>query len=230
VSALACAGGPTVAVRIPEGSLLREASAAIGPLVAPSANRSGRVSATSADAVMAELSGRIELVADGGPSPIGLESTVVDVTGSPTLLRPGAIPAEALEAIVGPLASGPVAGSPSTSPPPLPLRSPGLLTSHYAPKARLRLDVPAADVLPDEAWLAFGSEPSAAAPFRTVRLSTERDLSEAARNLYAGLRALDRTGASVIAVSPIPRDGVGAAIADRLARAAAPREDPPLDD
>ncbi|MEM9224349.1 MAG: L-threonylcarbamoyladenylate synthase, partial [Pseudomonadota bacterium] len=105
VSALACAGGPTVAVRIPEGSLLREASAAIGPLVAPSANRSGRVSATTADAVMAELSGRIELLADGGPSLIGLESTVVDVTGSPTLLRPGAIPAEALEAIVGPLAS-----------------------------------------------------------------------------------------------------------------------------
>jgi L-threonylcarbamoyladenylate synthase len=211
----ACAGGPTVAVRVPAAPLLRSVAHSVGPIVAPSANRSGRVSATTAEAVMEELAGRIDLIVDAGPSPIGVESTVVDVTGPPRILRPGAISAEAVAAVVGPLGEASHAEGP--------LRSPGLLASHYAPRARIRLGVPAAEVRPDEAWLALGAEPSAAPPERTFRLSDAGDLEEAARRLYAGLRALDATGAAVIAVSPIPGTGIGAAIRDRLARAAAPR-------
>lgn len=218
IAEAASAGGPTIAVRVPAAPLLRAVAAEVGPLVAPSANRSGRVSATTASAVYEELEGRIDLVIDGGPSPIGVESTVVDVTGAPRILRPGAISADAVAAVAGPLAEAPRSRGP--------LRSPGLLASHYAPRARLRLDVPAASVAPAEAWLALGTETSAAPPERTFRLSETGDLAEAARRLYAGLRALDATGAAVIAVSPIPAEGIGAAIRDRLARAAAPRPEP----
>jgi len=213
-----CAGGPTVAVRVPQAPLLRAVSADAGPIVAPSANRSGRVSATTAEAVADELSGRIDLIVDAGPSPIGVESTVVDVSGPLRILRPGAVSADEVAAITGPLAGQGLQEGP--------LRSPGLLSSHYAPQARLRLDVPATDVRPDEAWLALGAEDSAAPSMRTFRLSPGGDLHEAARRLYAGLRALDATGAGVIAVSPIPDEGIGAAIRDRLARAAAPRPEP----
>ncbi|WP_108663597.1 L-threonylcarbamoyladenylate synthase [Acuticoccus kandeliae] len=222
VTDAACANGPTVAVRVPDVALMRAVAAEIGGIVAPSANRSGRVSATSAAAVREELDGRIDLIVDGGPSPIGVESTVIDLSGAADepvrLLRPGALPAAAIAAITGPL----LEGAPTEGP----LRSPGLLVSHYAPRARIRLDVAAADVRADEAWLALGSERSAAPEARTVRLSATGDLSEAARNLYAGLRTLDATGAATIAVSPIPTDGLGAAIRDRLARAAAPRPEP----
>lgn len=212
----ALAGGMTVAVRVPAAPLFRAVAARVGPIVAPSANRSGCVSATTAAAVAEEFGARVDLIVDGGPCPIGIESTVVDMTGPPRLLRPGAIPAAVLEARLGPLATGHDAG---------PLRSPGLLASHYAPRARLRLGVTAADVRADEAWLALGDEPSAAPEARTVRLSRSGDLDEAARHLYEGLRRLDTTGAAVIAVSPIPDRGVGAAIIDRLRRAAAPRPD-----
>ncbi|MEM6761379.1 MAG: L-threonylcarbamoyladenylate synthase [Pseudomonadota bacterium] len=209
-------GGTTVAIRLPASPLMRQIIDAAGPLVAPSANRSGRVSATSAAAVMDELGGRVPLILDGGPSPIGVESTVVDVTDAPRLLRPGAISPECVAAVVGPLAArGSVVEGP--------LRSPGLLSSHYAPRAALRLDVPAQDVRPDEGWLALGDAASAAGSARTVRLSMGCDLAEAARGLYAGLRMLDGTGVSVIAVSPIPAEGIGIAIRDRLLRAAAPR-------
>lgn len=222
VSRLASAGGDTLAVRVPALEPFRSVAARVGPIVAPSANRSGRVSATSAAAVAEELGARVALVIDGGPSPIGVESTVVAMLDTPRILRPGAISAAEIEAVVGPLAAGPDAAEPG------PLASPGLLASHYAPRARLRLDVAAADVGADEGWLAFGDEPSAAPEARTVRLSPTRDLDEAARGLYAGLRALDATGVAVIAVSPIPDEGIGAAIRDRLARAAAPRpEDRP---
>ena len=222
VSRLASAGSDTLAVRVPATEPFRSVAGRVGPIVAPSANRSGRLSATSAGAVAEELGPRVALVIDGGPSPIGVESTVVSTVGSPRILRPGAITAAEIEAVIGPLDSAPQRDAPG------PLTSPGLLASHYAPRARLRLDVAAADVQPDEAWLAFGDEPSAAPEARTVRLSPSRDLDEAARGLYAGLRALDATGAAVIAVSPIPDDGIGAAIRDRLARAAAPRpEDRP---
>ncbi|MCF3934219.1 threonylcarbamoyl-AMP synthase [Acuticoccus sp. M5D2P5] len=217
----ACAGGPTVALRVPDVPLIRAVAARIGGLVGPSANRSGRVTSTSAAAVAEELDGRIDLIVDGGPCPIGVESTVIDMSGpAPAILRPGAVAADEIEAVIGPLAERPAPIGDG------PLRSPGLLSSHYAPRARLRLDVEAADVAPDEAWLAFGDETSRAAPERTVRLSPTRDLREAARMLYAGLRALDATGAAVIAVSPIPADGIGAAIRDRLQRAAAPRPEP----
>lgn len=222
VSPLALAGGDTVALRVPRAQVFREVTAAVGPLVAPSANRSGRVSATSAEAVAEELGGRIALIVDGGPSPIGVESTVVGMAGPPHLLRPGAISRAAIEAVIGPLAEF----APTRQGAALP--SPGLLASHYAPRARLRLDVAAADVRADEGWLAFGDETSAADEARTVRLSVTRNLDEAARALYLGLRRLDATGVAVIAVSPIPQEGIGAAIGDRLARAAAPRpEDTP---
>lgn len=218
VAPSALAGGTTIALRVPDAPVLRLAAANIGAIVAPSANRSGRVSPTSADAVAGELGGRVDLIVDGGPSPIGVESTVLDMTGPPRLLRPGGLDAAAVEAVIGPLADGPHTATG-------PLRSPGLMSSHYAPRARLRLDVEADGVRPGEAWLAFGAEDGPAEPSRTVRLSRTRDLHEAARNLYAGLRILDLTGAATIAVSPIPTHGLGAAIRDRLARAAAPRQD-----
>ncbi|MEM0907344.1 MAG: Sua5 family C-terminal domain-containing protein, partial [Pseudomonadota bacterium] len=213
VAEAALGGGTTVALRVPQVTFFRDVVGRTGPLVAPSANRSGRVSATSAEAVMEELHGLIDLVVDDGPSPIGVESTVIDVTGAPRLLRPGAIPLGTIEAVVGPVSLAERAG---------PLRSPGLLHSHYAPRALLRLDVPAKDVRADEGWLAFGEDGAQAA--HIVRLSPSGDLDEAARGLYAGLRALDATGVGVIAVSPIPNEGVGVAIRDRLMRAAAPRE------
>ncbi|GAB5378417.1 MAG: L-threonylcarbamoyladenylate synthase [Acuticoccus sp.] len=229
VSPLASAGGDTVALRVPEAPFFRTVAARVGPIVAPSANRSGRVSATAATAVAEELGGRIALIVDGGPSPIGVESTVVEMVDTPRLLRPGALSREAIEAVIGPLAG--VAGTDdggAADDGRAALPSPGLLSSHYAPRARLRLDVPAADVRADEGWLALGNQPSAAAQAHTVRLSTTGDLDEAARALYCGLRMLDATGVAVIAVSPVPAHGIGAAIRDRLARAAAPRpEDTP---
>lgn len=222
IAAAATAGGPTVALRVPAAPFVREVAARAGPMVAPSANRSGRVSATSAAAVLAELGGRIALVVDGGPSPIGVESTVIDTTGAPRLLRPGAIGRADIEAVIGPLAEGAAEADAG------PLRSPGLLGSHYAPRASVRLDVPAEEVKAGEGWLALGDAQSAASEAHTVRLSPTGDLDEAARGLYAGLRALDATGVAVIAVSPIPDHGIGAAIRDRLSRAAAPRtEDAP---
>lgn len=220
VSRLASAGGDTLAVRVPAALPFRDVAARVGPIVAPSANRSGRVSATSAAAVAEELGGRVALIVDGGPSPIGVESTVIAMVERPRILRPGAIAQAAIEAVIGPLdAPSRATDTPASAP----LASPGLLASHYAPRARLRLDVAARDVRADEGWLAFGDEASAAPAARTVRLSDARDLDEAARGLYAGLRTLDATGVRVIAVSPIPGEGIGAAIRDRLARAAAPR-------
>ncbi|ORE91225.1 Sua5/YciO/YrdC/YwlC family protein [Stappia sp. 22II-S9-Z10] len=222
IAPAALAGGTTVAVRIPASPLFRAVCAAAGPLVAPSANRSGRVSPTTADAVAEELGAVIDLIVDAGPCPVGVESTVIDLTATPPrLLRPGATSLAALSARLGTVATGPAADGGA------PLRSPGLLASHYAPDAKVRLDVGAADVGADEAWLAFGAETSAAAPERTFHLSLNCDLDEAARGLYEGLRRLDATGAASIAVSPIPAEGIGLAIRDRLMRAAAPRPDSP---
>ncbi|RAH99536.1 threonylcarbamoyl-AMP synthase [Acuticoccus sediminis] len=217
IAAAALAGGSTVAVRIPASPFFRAVAEAVGPIVAPSANRSGRISPTSADAVAEELADRIDLIVDAGPCRVGLESAVVDLTGPPRLLRPGGIALAELEARLGPVALGGEAAASG------PLRSPGLLSSHYAPRARVRLDVPAAEVREGEAWLALGPEPSAAGEAFTVRLSETCDLDEAARRLYDGLRHLDATGAATIAVSPIPAEGIGLAIRDRLRRAAAPR-------
>jgi len=210
VAELACAGLATIALRAPSHPLARELLKAFGgPIVAPSANRSGHISATTAQHAAVDLGDAVDLILDGGPSTVGLESTIVAIgaDGAATLLRPGAIGREAIEAITGPLASA-QAGA---------IAAPGMMESHYAPRARLLLDVTAPPT--GAAYLAFGSD----APTGGLTLSAGGDLTEAAANLYAHLRALDATGAEIIAVAPIPGGGLAEAIRDRLARAAAPR-------
>jgi L-threonylcarbamoyladenylate synthase len=215
VALLATSGLDTVALRVPSHGLAQALLRAVGrPVAAPSANRSGRVSPTIAAHVREELGDRIAAIIDGGPSTNGLESTVLDLsTARATLLRPGGVPIEALEAEIGPIdRAAPLAGEAP--------RSPGMLSSHYAPALPLRLDAIAAR--PGEALLAFGPEPPPG--FREILwLSRSGDLTEAAANLFAALRRLDRPEFSGIAVMPIPEHGLGAAITDRLRRAAAPR-------
>lgn len=218
VSLLVSAGLDTLAVRVPAHdiarALLRETSRAVA---APSANRSGRVSPTTAQHVLNELSGRIAAVLDSGPCPVGVESTVLDLSATtPVLLRPGGVTLEAIEAAIGPVRNG------SIRTPLGPLRSPGLLASHYAPRTPVRLS--ARSVQENEALLAFGPPlPGAGAEFN---LSSARDLTEAASRLFAGLRYLDEAAALLdlqgIAVMPIPEHGLGCAINDRLRRAAVP--------
>ena len=222
VALLAGAGLDTLAVRVPAHpvalALLREVGR---PIAAPSANRSGGVSPTSADHVLDGLEGRIAAVVDGGPCPVGVESTVLDLSGAnPFLLRPGGLTAEAIEALIGPIgrAITPAEAEQSRS-----LRSPGLLVSHYAPGLTVRLN--ATDIADDEALLAFGPPlPGAGVAFE---LSRAADPVEAASRLFEGLRWLDREGARLslrgIAVMAVPDAGLGAAINDRLQRAAAPR-------
>jgi len=211
VSDLALAGLDTIALRAPAHPVARELLTAFGkPIVAPSANRSGHISSTSAAHVLADLRGRIDLIIDGGPAPVGVESTIVACVGRPTLLRPGGLAREQIERLLGTkLFDAPQSDSP---------QAPGMLASHYAPKAHLRLNADAAE--PGEALLAFGAAPGSPA---TLNLSPRGDLLEAAANLFSHLRTLDRSGAKVIAVMPIPRHGLGEAINDRLQRAAAPR-------
>ena len=214
VSLLACAGLDTVAVRVPAHpvaqALLRATSR---PLAAPSANRSGHVSPTTADHVAAELGRRVALILDGGPCPVGLESTVLDMSGArPVLLRPGGVLLEELQAQLGSI--GPAGADPSAP------RSPGQLASHYAPHLPLRMN--AIDARSGEALLAFGSTPRAGFA-EVLNLSPTGDLAEAAANLFAMLRRLDRPEFTGIAVMPIPEHGLGLAINDRLRRAAAPR-------
>ena len=203
---LARAGLDTVALRVPAhpvaAALLREAGL---PVAAPSANPSGRVSATTAAHVAESLGAQVDFVLDGGPTPLGLESAVIGFDAATSvLLRSGAITREAIEAIIGPLAKADAV-----------IRSPGQLESHYAPHAALRLE--ARDKKDGEVLLGFGSSAEA-----TLNLSPEGDLREAAANLFAMLRELDKT-AKRIAVMPIPETGLGEAINDRLRRAAAPR-------
>jgi L-threonylcarbamoyladenylate synthase len=213
VADLALAGLDTVAVRVPAHPVAHALLVAFGgPIVAPSANRSGHVSPTSAAHVLADLRGRIDMVIDAGSCTVGVESTIVSCLDTPTLLRPGGVPRAAIERVLGrALADAPVADD-------APL-APGMLASHYAPKARLRLDADAAR--PGEALLAFGAAP--AATFATLNLSARGDLIEAAANLFSHLRTLDASGAKTIAVMKVPHEGLGEAINDRLARAAAPK-------
>jgi L-threonylcarbamoyladenylate synthase len=209
---LVSAGLETVALRAPAHAIARALIDAAGvPIAAPSANRAGAVSPTTAAHVAEELNGRVDLILDAGPCPIGLESTIIGFSGqSPVLLRLGAISREAIEKIVGPLAEA--AGA---------IQAPGMMASHYAPRARLRLN--AHDVNPHEALLAFGAGlPETSGPVRN--LSAAGDLAEAAGNFFAMLRQLDKTGVDAIAVMPIPNRGLGEAINDRLQRAAAPRK------
>jgi L-threonylcarbamoyladenylate synthase len=212
VADLALAGLDSAAVRVPAHPIAHALLAAFnGPVVAPSANCSGHVSPTSAAHVLADLRGRIDMVIDAGPCTVGVESTIVACLGEPTLLRPGGLPREQIERALGhTLAMAPLADD-------APL-APGMLSSHYAPKARLRLDAEAAGQ--DEALLAFGPAPTAGV---TLNLSPRGDLIEAAANLFSHLRALDASGAQRIAVMKVPHEGLGEAINDRLARAAAPK-------
>lgn len=217
VAELATAGLDAIAVRVPAHAVARQILAAFGkPIVAPSANRSGHVSPTTAQHVLADLGGCIDLIVDGGPTPVGLESTIVACLGEPVLLRPGGVARAAIESVLG----APLAAAPGYAKPGAPL-APGQLASHYAPKARLRLD--AESVWPGEALLAFGPAlpPRAAEANAVLNLSPIGDLVEAAANLFSHLRALDASGAAGIAVMPIPGGGLGEAINDRLQRAAA---------
>ncbi len=214
VSLLASAGLPSLAVRVPGHAVARALLEACAlPIAAPSANASGKLSPTTADHVARSLGGKVAMILDGGPCPIGIESTVVDLTGeAAVLLRPGGIAEERIAALVGPLAR-----SEAT---PARFKSPGMLASHYAPDLPLRLDATA--LRPGEALLAFGPDiPGGAAACEN--LSPGGDVVEAAANLFAMLRSLDRPGLAGIAVMPIPEAGLGRAINDRLRRAAAPR-------
>ncbi len=222
VALLAGAGLETLAVRVPAhpvaARLLREFGR---PIAAPSANRSGGISPTTAAHVLAGLDGRIAAVIDSGPCRIGLESTVIDLSGAvPLLLRPGGVSLEALEAAIGPVRRGvPIEGVAASQD----LRAPGMLPSHYAPALALRVNVAA--VQPDEALLAFGPPlPGARLVFQ---LSETRDLNEAASRLFEGLHWLDvqapEHGLIRIAAMAVPDTGLGLAINDRLTRAAAPR-------
>jgi L-threonylcarbamoyladenylate synthase len=215
VSELATAGLDSIAVRVPDHPIARDLLKAFGrPVVAPSANRSGHVSPTLAEHVRADLEGRIELIVDGGPASVGIESTIVSFLGVPTLLRPGGLPRDAIERVLGHALAE---AEPRPDEAPL---APGMLASHYAPKTPLRLD--AVTVEADEALLAFGDEFPAGAS-HVLNLSASGDLVEAAANLFSHLRALDAAGARGIAVMPVPNEDLGEAINDRLARAAAPR-------
>jgi L-threonylcarbamoyladenylate synthase len=170
--------------------------------------------------VLSDLGGQIDLIVDGGPTEVGIESTIVACLGEePTLVRPGGVARSALEAVLG-LALADASAAPADADAPL---APGMLNSHYAPRARLRLN--ASEVVPGEALLAFGSrlpEGAERAPV-VLNLSSRGDLVEAAANLFSHLRALDASGIEAIAVMPIPHEEIGEAINDRLVRAAAPR-------
>lgn len=213
LSLLASAGLDTLAIRAPAHRIAQALLHETGrPIAAPSANRSGRVSPTEAVHVAEELGERISIILDGGQTPVGLESTVLDLSGtSPALLRPGAVTLEQLTALLGPI------GESGTSLP----KSPGTLASHYAPALPVRLA--ATEARAGEALLAFGA--TAPPGFAEVLwLSRSGDLAEAAANLFAMLRRLDRPSFSGIAVMPIPEHGLGRAINDRLRRAAARRQ------
>jgi L-threonylcarbamoyladenylate synthase len=222
VADLATAGLDTIAIRVPAHPVAHALLQAFGgAVVAPSANISGHVSPTTAAHVLSDLDGRIDMILDGGPVEVGVESTIVGCFDTPMLLRPGGLPREAIERVLGqPLASPPDDPASDTNQP----LAPGMLASHYAPRTRVRLLAEA--VNPGEALLAFGSAPlpgieSAAA---VLNLSEQGDLGEAATNLFGYLRALDAaaiaSGASGIAVMPVPNHGLGEAINDRLRRAA----------
>lgn len=219
VCELARAGLDTVALRVPAHPAAQKMLKAFGkPVAAPSANRSGHVSPTTADHVIADLGGKIDFVLDDGPTPLGLESTIIDCTSeTPILLRAGGVPRAEIEKALG-MKVEDAAGDDADAP-----AAPGRLASHYATRAPIRLN--AEEVMAGEALLAFGKAfPRGASLAKlTLNLSKDGDLVEAAASLYAHLRALDEARPAAIAVVPIPREGLGEAIEDRLLRAAAPR-------
>jgi len=215
IALLASAGLDSIAIRFPNHpiaqALIRQAGC---PLAAPSANASGRLSPTKAEHVADSLGENVDLILDGGTCPVGVESTVLDLTTErPTLLRPGGLAKETLEALLGPVSE---ALHDDTAP-----KSPGMLLSHYAPGLPVRLN--ATEATAHEALLAFGPDHDIKGGAFRINLSAKGDVIEAAANLFTMLRALDDPTFSGIAVMPIPMTGLGAAINDRLTRAAAPR-------
>jgi L-threonylcarbamoyladenylate synthase len=222
VADLATAGLDTVAIRIPAHPVAREILRAFGgAVVAPSANLSGHVSPTTADHVQSDLAGRIDLIVDGGPVAVGVESTIVGCFGEPLLLRPGGVPRTEIERVLGrTLAQAPREAEGDSNQP----LAPGMLASHYAPRAKVRLN--AVSVEPGEALLSFGLGAISGidCASRVLNLSERGDLDEAAANLFGHLRALDSEGARSIAVMSVPDAGLGEAINDRLRRAAVGRE------
>lgn len=207
ISPLVTAGLDTLAVRVPAHPVARHLLHMFdGPVAAPSANPSGRISPTTADHVLAGLDGRIAAVVDAGPCSVGLESTIIGLTAEPTLLRPGGIAADTIENVLGQKLAGHDASDPLTAP--------GQMLSHYAPSAAMRLNASAA--MDGELFLGFGRLEC------DLNLSPNGDLAEAAANLFGHLHKLDAMRRP-IAVAPIPDLGLGVAINDRLKRAAAPR-------
>ena len=221
VRPLATAGLATVALRVAQGPMAELARRLGRPLVAPSANRSGRVSPTRTAHAMADLAPHLDpardvvlddaAMADGGE--VGLESTIVSLVGHAALLRPGGVPRSAVEAALGAPLADPNPGGP--------VSAPGMLASHYAPRGVVRLN--ATDAAADEFVIGFGPDRPAGPGMARFELSPSGDVAEAARNLFAALHAANAAGAARIAVEPVPREGLGEAINDRLARAAAPR-------
>ncbi|RFC68995.1 MULTISPECIES: L-threonylcarbamoyladenylate synthase [Mesorhizobium] len=212
---LVTAGLDTIALRMPRGFASGLIARLGRPIAAPSANSSGRISSTTAQAVANDLGGKVELIVDGGQTPVGVESTIVKVdSGRVYLLRPGGASAEDIERI---------AGMPLTREHSGKVQAPGMLLSHYAPNAHMRLSVSRLE--PGEALLAFGPTrvENTAHASAMLNLSPSGDLRQAAANLFEYMRQLDASGASVIAVEPVPLEGLGEAINDRLKRAAAPR-------
>jgi L-threonylcarbamoyladenylate synthase len=221
VADLATAGLDTVAVRVPAHPVAQAILRAFGgPVVAPSANLSGHVSPTTAAHVRGDLEGRIDLIVDGGAVAVGVESTIVGCFDQPMLLRPGGLPREEIERVLGRALVQPP-DHPGNDAQPL---APGMLASHYAPRTKVRLD--AMRIEAGEALLAFGpvDVPGVDASTIVMNLSAHGDLVEAAAHLFGYLRALDTEGARAIAVMPVPRHGLGEAINDRLRRAAMGRE------
>ncbi|MCP4821762.1 MAG: threonylcarbamoyl-AMP synthase [Shimia sp.] len=209
LSPLVTADLPTLAIRVPSHPVARALLKSFnGPVAAPSANPSGRISPTEAQHVLGGLAGRIEAVVDGGACDVGVESTILGLSDTPTLLRPGGLPQEALEAALDMKLTRYQDGDALTAP--------GQMASHYAPGAKVRLN--ATSVSEGERLLGFGKVDDTA-----LNLSPAADLTEAAANLFHHLHALDQAGDAPIAVSPIPETGLGRAINDRLRRAAAPR-------
>jgi L-threonylcarbamoyladenylate synthase len=218
VAELATAGLDTVAIRVPAHPVAQALLRAFGgAVVAPSANISGHVSPTTAAHVASDLSGRIDLILDGGAVTVGLESTIVACLDEAILLRPGGLPREAIERVLGHALQRLPEDAATDDEKPL---APGMLASHYAPRTPVRLDASHVDA--DEVCLAFGPVAANGAPTArsVMNLSASGDLAEAAANLFGYLRALDAQHARAIAVMPVPHHGLGEAINDRLRRAA----------
>jgi L-threonylcarbamoyladenylate synthase len=211
ISPLVTAGKDTLAIRVPQHPVARALLSAFGgPVAAPSANPSGKISPTLPEHVLDGLGGRIEAVVDGGACGVGLESTIVGLFDGPRLLRPGGVPAETIEATLGVALTKETITETGEA-----VSAPGQLLSHYAPKGTMRLNV--IEPEPHEVHLGFGDIEG------TMNLSAAGDMAEAAANLFRFMHDLDTQGAQAIAVAPIPMTGLGVAINDRLARAAAPR-------